>query len=53
MNTSYTNTPTLKSPDAIEFYFKPGWLRDLATWRATKAPSRYLWAKMTLHSIRV
>jgi haloalkane dehalogenase len=41
LNTYYTNTPTLKAPDAIEFYSKPGWLRDLATWGATKAPSRF------------
>jgi haloalkane dehalogenase len=41
LNTYYTNTLTLKAPDAIEFYSKPGWLRDLATWGANKAPSRF------------
>jgi haloalkane dehalogenase len=41
LNTYYMDMPTLKAPDAIEFYSKPGWLRDLAQWGATKAPSRF------------
>jgi haloalkane dehalogenase len=41
LNTYYMDMPTLKAPDAIEFYSKPGWLRDLAQWGATKAPARF------------
>jgi haloalkane dehalogenase len=41
LNTYYINMPTLKAPDAIEFYSKPSWLRDLAAWGATRAPSRF------------
>jgi haloalkane dehalogenase len=41
LNTYYMPMPTLKAPDAIEFYSKPGWLRDLARWGATKSPARF------------
>jgi haloalkane dehalogenase len=41
LNTYYMPMETLKAPDAIEFYSKPGWLRDLAKWGATKSPARF------------
>jgi haloalkane dehalogenase len=41
LNTYYHSMPTLKAPDAIEFYSKPGLLKDIATWGAMKAPSRF------------
>jgi haloalkane dehalogenase len=40
-NTYYSPMPTLKAPDAIEFYSKPGVLRDLAIWGANKSASRF------------
>jgi haloalkane dehalogenase len=41
LNTYYMPMATLKAPDAIEFYSKPGWLRDLAKWGAMKSPARF------------
>jgi haloalkane dehalogenase len=41
LNTYYLPMGTLKAPDAIEFYSKPGWLRDLARWGAMKSPARF------------
>jgi haloalkane dehalogenase len=41
LNTYYMPMPTLKAPDAIEFYSKPGWLSNLAKWGAMKAPARF------------
>jgi haloalkane dehalogenase len=41
LNTYYSPMPTLKAPDAIEFYSKPGVLRDLAIWGANKSASRF------------
>jgi haloalkane dehalogenase len=41
LNTYYTAMPTLKAPDAIEFYSTPGLLRDIATWGANKVGSRF------------
>jgi haloalkane dehalogenase len=41
LNTYYHSMPTLKAPDAIEFYSKPGLLKDLAQWGAMKSPSRF------------
>ncbi|TAG80052.1 MAG: alpha/beta hydrolase [Betaproteobacteria bacterium] len=41
LNSYYNDMPTLVAPGAIEFYSKPGVLRDIARWGATKAPSRF------------
>jgi haloalkane dehalogenase len=41
LNTYYVNMPTLLAPEAIAFYAKPGWRRDLAVWGATKSASRF------------
>jgi haloalkane dehalogenase len=41
LNSYYLPMPTLKAPDAIEFYSKPGVLRDLAMWGANKVESRF------------
>jgi haloalkane dehalogenase len=41
LNTYYHSMPTLKAPEAIEFYSKAGLLRDIAVWGATKAPTRF------------
>jgi haloalkane dehalogenase len=41
LNTYYSNMPTLKAPEAIEFYASTGVLRDLAVWGATKAQGRF------------
>jgi haloalkane dehalogenase len=41
LNTYYHSMPTLKAPDAIEFYSKPGLLKDIAQWGAMKAPARF------------
>jgi haloalkane dehalogenase len=41
LNTYYSPMPTLKAPDAIEFYSTPGVLRDLAIWGANKSGSRF------------
>lgn len=41
LNTYYLPMPTLIAPEAIEFYSKPGWLRDLAVWGANKSASRF------------
>ncbi|MEY4729992.1 MAG: hypothetical protein RL020_1150 [Pseudomonadota bacterium] len=42
LNTYYTSMPTLKAPDAIEFYSTPGLFRDIATWGANKVGSRFV-----------
>jgi haloalkane dehalogenase len=41
LNTYYNAMPTLKAPEAIAFYAKPSWLRDLAVWGANKSASRF------------
>ena len=41
LNSYYNPMPTLKAPDAIEFYSKPGMLRDLARWGANKSEARF------------
>lgn len=41
LNTYYLPMPTLKAPDAIEFYANPGIVRDLAAWAASKSESRF------------
>jgi haloalkane dehalogenase len=41
LNSYYNAMPTLVAPGAIEFYSKPGVLRDLARWGAVRAPSRF------------
>jgi haloalkane dehalogenase len=41
LNTYYTNMPTLIAPEAIAFYSKPSWRRDLAVWGANKSASRF------------
>jgi haloalkane dehalogenase len=41
LNTYYSPMPTLKAPDAIEFYSTPGVLRNLAVWGAGKSASRF------------
>ncbi|MFZ4757812.1 MAG: alpha/beta fold hydrolase [Burkholderiaceae bacterium] len=41
LNTYYLPMPTLKAPEAIEFYASRGILRDLAAWGASKSESRF------------
>lgn len=41
LNTYYSPMPTLKAPDAIEFYSASGLLRDLAVWGANKSARRF------------
>jgi pimeloyl-ACP methyl ester carboxylesterase len=41
LNSYYQQMATLKAPDAIEFYSKPGLLRDFARWGANKSASRF------------
>ncbi len=41
LNTYYHSMPTLKAPEAIEFYSRASLLRDIAVWGATKAPTRF------------
>ena len=41
LNSYYNAMPTLIAPDAIEFYSKPGVLRDLARFGANKSAARF------------
>ncbi len=41
LNTYYLPMPTLRAPDAIEFYASTGVVRDLAAWAASKSESRF------------
>ncbi len=41
LNSYYNAMPTLVAPGAIEFYSKPGVLRDIARWGANKVESRF------------
>ena len=41
LNSYYNPMPTLVAPDAIEFYSRPGVLRDIARWGANKSEARF------------
>jgi haloalkane dehalogenase len=41
LNTYYGAMPTLKAPDAIQFYSTPGLFRDIAIWGANKVGPRF------------
>jgi haloalkane dehalogenase len=41
LNTYYSAMPTLKAPDAIQFYSTPGLFRDIAIWGANKVGPRF------------
>jgi haloalkane dehalogenase len=41
LNSYYNAMPTLVAPGAIEFYSKPGVIRDIARWGANKSESRF------------
>lgn len=41
LNSYYSPMPTLKAPDAIEFYSRSGVLPDLARWGANKSEARF------------
>jgi haloalkane dehalogenase len=41
LNTYYAAMPTLKAPDAIQFYSTPGMFRDIAIWGASKVGARF------------
>jgi haloalkane dehalogenase len=41
LNTYYAPMPTLKAPDAIQFYSTPGLFRDIAIWGANKVGARF------------
>jgi haloalkane dehalogenase len=41
LNTYYAAMPTLKAPDAIQFYSTPGLFREIAIWGANKIGARF------------
>ena len=41
LNTYYSDMPTLKAPDAIQFYSTPGVFRNIAIWGANKIGARF------------